>query len=572
MMMRPFKQKNSLKLKVVLSLCAILGAVFFVAGYMTYSWHVQIARDEIKGQFSRTVDQVLYSVEQKVQSSYKLSNQMIFHPQIIETLNKKAVTYYDTTAVQDILDQMMLAEPQLLSINLFDLEGHQFRPANSFLFRPLNETAHTAILDKLENSNGELIWFKDSVDELLAGSPNKGDAIIAARWMKSNKLETFGVLVFVFHNRYFINELQHVMNHAEGSLELYNNEGELLYGDAPSGTDDPYITSDSISDKTGFKLRGRTSLAQLEDKSSIIFQISLYSGVVSIILSSILLVLTMQRLFTPMTRLIEGMRKVRAGQMDTQIEVSTSDDMAFLGESFNSMVRNINSLIEEVYEKQLREREAELKAIQAQLNPHFLYNTLDMVYWRLYLQNDHDNARIIIALSEMLRYSLEPAGGETTVKDELRQLSNYLNIQQGRFEDSLHVTIETDEETMNCRILPLLLQPVVENVFVHAFQLEEIEEKRVSVRLKRIEGQLVAEVEDNGSGMPVTILEELREGRTQEERDKHIGLRGVIRRIELVYGAPYRLDIESTKEKGTLIRLILPYQTIEDTKGGDGAA
>src|SRR5690606_22263823 len=106
--------------------------------------------------------------------------------------------------------------------------------------------------------------------------------------------------------------------------------------------------------------------------------------------------LASKRLLRPLKKLVQGMRKVRSGNLKTRIEVKTKDELSYIGESFNSMVENIDSLIKEVYLKQLREREAELTALQAQLNPHFLYNTLDMIHSRLYLQDDKVTAGLVV--------------------------------------------------------------------------------------------------------------------------------------------------------------------------------
>jgi two-component system sensor histidine kinase YesM len=577
-----YKARLSLKLKVIISLCLVLSTVFIVSGYITYKLHVQIAKDEVSEQFTQTVDQIMYSIDQRAQMSYKLSNQIIFHPMLVELLQKTAVNYYDTLSIQNVLDQMMLSESQLLSINLFNIKGNQFRPANSFLFRPLHEAAYTEIMNKLHETDGELIWYKTSFDRLLTNSKLDSEAIIAARLMKTDRLETYGILVFVFNERYFLNELQSVMKNADGSMYLFNGSKELLYTDDTSYsmmplpdegfevTDRSSIYAESRSELTGFTLISRTSFAKLKVKSQIIFSIALFSGIASIILSSVLVMIAMQRLFKPLSGLVKGMRKVRNGDLDTRIEIQTSDELAFLGESFNDMLRNINLLIKEVYEKQLREREAELKALQAQLNPHFLYNTLDMIYWKLYLQDDHDNAKLIISLSEMLRYSLEPVNKDTTVKDELNQLNNYLSIQSSRFEDTLVCNQDIAQEALNSRIVPLLLQPLVENVFIHAFRNISDQRGLLTIKVFIDHSVLVIEITDNGSGIAQDRIEQLLKSTDVHDQEAHLGIRSVVRRIALIYGEPYRLEIESELGRGTTMRLLLPYVDESSSSSREG--
>lgn len=594
-LIKSFHHKTNLKIKVIASLCSIILLAFFVSGYIAYTMHIRIAKEEVGDQFVQTVDRILYSIDRRAEGSAKLSDQIVFHPVIsgiVQSNSQGAVKaeterYNDSIAVTDILNQMMLVDPQLLSINLFDMQGGQYRALSSFLMQPLSSKAFDMLGSKLEQSDGELVWFRASLDELLPKASVEADTIVAARWMKDEKLSRFGLLVFVFHERYFMNELQHISSNDEDQFYLFNRSGELLYTDASdmdlyktadmmeselrtqrnTGKGNNYIDARSVSESTSLTLFSRTSMEGLESKSAIIFQISLYSGLISIVLSGILLIVIMKRLFHPLGKLVEGMRKVRSGKLDTQIQIKTNDELAFLSESFNSMVDNINVLIREVYEKQLRAKEAELSALQSQLNPHFLYNTLDMLYWKLYMRDD-ETASLIVSLSEMLRYSLEPMDAETTVKDEIYQLNNYLAIQQSRFEDRLEFEIEVAPDVLNCRIIPLLLQPLVENVFVHAFKRNGDKPNNVWIGARRHGEYLMIEIKDNGIGMSPDAMDQIARLDYKEGQGKGIGIRSVIRRIELVYGSPYGLDIQSKAGLGTALTLRLParYATEQEDK------
>src|SRR5262249_22078305 len=154
----------------------------------------------------------------------------------------------------------------------------------------------------------------------------------------------------------------------------------------------------------------------------------------SIIVMSILIVLASKTLLRPLEDLVKGLQKVRSGNFDTRIKIRSKDELAYIGESFNEMTEKVERLITEVYITQLSEKKAELKALQAQLNPHFLHNILNEIYWKLYLHNDKDTASLLAAVSEMLKYSLMPLDSKTTLRDELQQVRNYITIQTQLFE------------------------------------------------------------------------------------------------------------------------------------------
>ncbi|WP_168123960.1 sensor histidine kinase [Paenibacillus sp. HB172176] len=577
---KPFPDGRKLKWKVILRLAVILSIVFLVSGYITYSLHVKIAREEVRDQFSHTVNQMMYTIDKRVEGSYKLSDQIIFNTQIVSYLPLEEYDYNVLQSMQRILDRVMISEPQLLSIKLFNNDGQQIQPANSFLSRPLNQESYQKIVEKLEHTDGELIWYRTTMESLLDMPESKGELIVAARWMKRENLENYGILVFLFHERYFMNELQNMMKDVSGNTYLLNREESLLYTDdkqfrdvsklrmeLAENTGTPIFSSASSS-FTGFELIVSTSFSTLKEKSRNLLNVSFYSAFAGIGLSALLVLFAMQKLFLPLNELVIAMRRVRKGDLGMKVRIQTHDELAYIGDSFNNMLEHLNTLIKEVYEKQLREREAELKALQAQLNPHFLYNTLDMIYWRLYLQEDRENAELIISLSDMLRYSLEPSRKVTKVEDELKQISNYLRIQSVRFEDSLDLCQHIGDDVMKCRIAPLLIQPLVENVFIHAFKDARNERCRLDIRIYKAPDreQLVIEVSDNGGGMTPERRKQLLSSASISDRT-HLGIQSVIRRIALIYGEPYGLEIESEEGRGTTMRLRLPYIWIDTDNG-----
>jgi two-component system sensor histidine kinase YesM len=200
------------------------------------------------------------------------------------------------------------------------------------------------------------------------------------------------------------------------------------------------------------------------------------------------------------------------------------------------------------------------------LNPHFLYNTLDTIHMKLYLgENDEQAAQLVLSLSGLLRYALQNPNAHTTVKDEIEHITKYINIQSVRIGGRLETFIQVDEEAEQLPVIRLILQPLVENAFVHAFaQMSKICILRIKVSIEQ--SLLCIEISDNGRGMTQEQIDKIMQlqHRSQEEPTSAtggIGLKTVIRRVSLMYGPPYGLVIHSEPNEGTTMKLILPVQT-----------
>jgi len=258
----------------------------------------------------------------------------------------------------------------------------------------------------------------------------------------------------------------------------------------------------------------------------------------------------------PLKLLAKEMAKVKSGNLNVRLDIRTKDEIGRVSYIFIDMVGQIQNLIEKVYKGKIREKEAELKALQAQINPHFLYNTLDSIRWMAVKHKAYDIGEQIEALSDLFRHTLNQGRETTTIGDELEHLKNYLLIQQNRFADKLSWEIQADPALLDAPIPKLLLQPLVENAIIHG-----IEPKigsgtiRVSV-FERKAGEIVLQVQDDGVGMEAGQLSDM----LSAEKDGHSGfaLRNIAERMRLRYGEAYGLELTSEAGKGTCAELVIP--------------
>lgn len=258
----------------------------------------------------------------------------------------------------------------------------------------------------------------------------------------------------------------------------------------------------------------------------------------------------------PLKRMTKEMAKVKSGNLNVHLEIRSKDEIGRVSYIFIDMVGQIQNLIEKVYKGQIREKEAELKALQAQINPHFLYNTLDSIRWMAVKRKAYDIGEQIEALSDLFRHTLNQGRETTTIGREIDHLKNYLLIQQNRFADKLSWDIEVDPTLMEEPVPTLLLQPLVENAIIHG-----IEPKigsgtlRVSV-FERLAGEIVLRVQDDGVGIGAGLIDEIL--KVEPEGHKGFALRNIADRLRLRYGSSSKLEVRSEPGQGACVELTIP--------------
>lgn len=274
-----------------------------------------------------------------------------------------------------------------------------------------------------------------------------------------------------------------------------------------------------------------------------------------LVFAAILMFYLSKRIVEPIKLLSEKMDAVERGNFDVFVSVKVQDDMGKLANHFNNMVIRIKTLIRDLYEVKLREKEAELKALQEQINPHFLYNTLDTIRWTARKNGDFESSEYIEVLSSILRYNLNNGLYDTDIGSEMSNLMDYIFLQEKRYGDKISVYFNIDESLFGYKIIKLSIQPLLENSIKHGFS-NKNSEGYIFVDGELSEGNIKITVTDNGVGANEKTINEIINSKTETERV--YALKNINERIKLHFGDEYGLKFYSSKDNGTKVEIVFP--------------
>ena len=315
---------------------------------------------------------------------------------------------------------------------------------------------------------------------------------------------------------------------------------------------------------TGWKVVGVFSLRDTLYEVSRFRYLLVITLVFAMLFISLFSILFSRSISKPIRKLRALMKTAEDGNFSVQFDVRYTDDIGQLGNSFNAMISKIHALIQEIYQQQQQKRAADLKTLQAQIKPHFLYNTFDTIHWMAKRHKAKDIEQIIMALTKLYRIGLSKGSEIITVCEEIDHVRNYLVIQNIRYFDILDYEISCEDSLEQLYVQKLILQPVVENAIYHGIK-NKSEPGRISVRAFRENEDLVFEIEDNGPGMSQKKVREIMEQlRSDKDMRVSFGLYNVNKRIVLMYGNEYGVTVRSDN-RGTVVTIRYPVIT---SRGG----
>jgi two-component system sensor histidine kinase YesM len=261
----------------------------------------------------------------------------------------------------------------------------------------------------------------------------------------------------------------------------------------------------------------------------------------------------------PILKLADKMKEVETGNLSVRVEIDRTDEIGVLGNGFNKMLDQVQDLIDKEYKANLREREAQLNSLTAIINPHFIYNTLEVIKMKAYLNNDNQVVDMLTALAKLFRIMTHTSSRYTTLREELGHCTTYLQVMDYREDPQLSVSISIPEELLDCYTLKFILQPIVENCIIHGF--ENRSEGTIDISAKQEDKTILLFIADDGDGVPQGRLNELNTlfDNKSSVSERPLALRNIHDRIQLAFGEPYGLRIENNEKGGATVIVLIPY-------------
>jgi two-component system sensor histidine kinase YesM len=316
------------------------------------------------------------------------------------------------------------------------------------------------------------------------------------------------------------------------------------------------VVTVKTSGYTGWKIIGVTKYAtfSLNNLENNLFFILLFSVFVYVI--SIINLYISSKITDPIQKLEKSVLALRLGLDENKIYSGGSNEVQSLSVSVKALVAQMKKLMDDIVKEQEAKRKYELDDLQSQINPHFLYNTLDVIVWMVENEKRSEAASLVTALARLFRVSLSEGKSVIPLADEINHIENYLTIQKTRYKNKFIYSIEAAPETLKYSTLKLIIQPIVENAIYHGMEFLE-GEGEIKIRAF-LDGDLFIEISDNGYGMTREEVQNLLNGSVKSKRGSGIGLKNIAERIKIYFGEGYGLSVVSAPDEGTKVTIKLP--------------
>lgn len=593
-------RKISIKTKLVLLLTTQILIPLVLVGFLSYKNSEGIIKENSTDYSRDILHMIRLRLDDYLDNLIQISQDLLYEEKIYEVL-KSSGNIQDPLRIYEIqnsvnshLKMMVISRPEIRSICIYSNDGRMFyQDDNTREAGSRSDLPYEKMFAQARKENG-----KPSLYVVADENKRAKDVYMIRQINDRDDFDELGLLIMHVRKELFDEVYQGLTGNLENIMilspdmelvasrnivnpnimESMLNEGISGYMgekiDEKAGMFISYITQEM----TGWKIVSYVRLDVLyKDARTLRNNIIMLCIAAVIVLSAVTLVIAVN-IVKPINKLVNGMKKVQEGEGNVQIEVDREDELGFLQKTFNEMSGEIHHLVNWVYREQLTRKEAELKALQSQINPHFLFNTLEAINWMAQLNNVPEISETVSDLSDLMEASIGRDDRLITLEEEFQYADKYISLQKRRFGDKIELIKNVQPDVLGIEIPRLLIQPLIENAVYHGI---ERNRGRGTITLnvyRDKKGCLCVEVIDNGAGMEPEELEELNARLTLDNnayfrglggnRRKSIGIENVNRRIKLFYGEQYGLKMESMVGEFTKVTIRIPCEVNMDNREG----
>lgn len=489
------------------------------------------------------------------------------------------------TKITNQLSFVMVIFPDVESVAFVDQQNNVYG-SNARMESHAELAASSEMLNRLKQSSGASIWFPMQWRNYLVTDPAEPVLTLGKRIVNINTGVPLGYVILniresalsaVYENIGSMKEGSYFIADEGGLIVSSQNTAAVLQPIAEPALRDWVLKSKAGADiqasKEGEMLLISTDIPNFEWRLISMVPYDLLTedtGKITLLLILIGLVCFVIALFgarllsnvisKPIVHLSRHMKKLKEGSLDQQIEVTSGDEIGLLASGFNTMMGRVKELLENISAEQRKKREYELALMQAQIKPHFLYNTLDVIYTLSEMGRTRDVQRTTKALADFYRVALSKGKDQIRLEEEMRSVMDYLSIQRIRYSDVFNFDIDIGPDILDCMIPKLTVQPLVENAIYHGLK-NKASFGQLSITARREEQKVILSVRDDGAGITEERLQAIKRSMNDPEQQVGYGLCSVHERIKLYFGETYGIQIESVNGLGTVVTVELPYQT-----------
>lgn len=551
---RDMKYRHKLTILLVIS---SLVPMTMLALYSHNSMSRLVRHNEVEDT-SSILEQTRESIDSQIEVYTGLINYLTYSPDIEEVINEKNMDNYVAYAKYTQIVDPLLTVPKSYhdAINQIQIFADSIKVRHEYTLVPMDEIGQEWWSSQL-NDEVQVQWLVNTEKPEIA----------AVRNIYDGRNRTAVLCITLDYNKIF-KPLKNIISDESGTMVLDQSQN-IVYRDENIQDNDladlresdkileqiskEYVAVNSTSQNTGWKFYLYKTKKSVEKSvyQMLLAEIPLIAGCVLIIF---ILGMAFSRLFTrKIEMLTENMDQVNHGSREVTVTSDAEDEVGVLIRSFRRMMGEIDRLISEVYENKIALKEFELKALTAQINPHFLYNSLSIINWMAIKSGQKEISKVTLDLSTFYRTALSKGEDMVTVENCIRNIEAYLSIQLVMHDNDFTVEWKIDPQVKAEKVPKLILQPVVENALEHGLDVKEEGNKILQLSFLDAGDAVLLRVEDNGMGMEQSVAESL-----VTYQAEGYGLKNVNDRICLLYGEEYKIRITSSVGKGTVVEMRIP--------------